>query len=222
MLCLVAQLCLTLCNLMDCSLPDFSVHGDFPGKNTGVCGHALPQGIFPTQGLNPGLPHCKKILYHLSHQESSRILEWVAMPSSRGSSQPRNRMGLPCITGGFLTSWATREASTYEYLILGGFPYGHLRYNVFKTELVQNLHSKLNSVACKMDKSMDSEDEFPESETFLDHLTSGWPWGYSWIYLCFNFICIREIILKYLTQRTTIMIKWVNIYKALKTVSDAY
>jgi len=43
-----------------------SVHGDSPGKNTGVGCHALFQGIFPTQGSNPGLPHCRQILYHLS------------------------------------------------------------------------------------------------------------------------------------------------------------
>ncbi|KAM7232307.1 hypothetical protein CapIbe_017068, partial [Capra ibex] len=41
-----------------------------PGKNTGVGFHALLQGIFPTQGLNPVLSHCKRILYHLSHQGS--------------------------------------------------------------------------------------------------------------------------------------------------------
>ena len=39
---------------MDCSPPDSSVHGDSPGKNTGVGCHALLHGIFPTQGLNPG------------------------------------------------------------------------------------------------------------------------------------------------------------------------
>ena len=182
MLCLVAQLCPTLCNPMDCSLPGSSVRGDFPSKNTGVGGHVFPQGIFPTQGLNSGLPHCRQILYYLSHQESSWILEWVVMPSSRGSSQPRNQMGLSCIAGGFFTSWATREAPTYECLIVRGFPYGYLRYNVSKTELVQNLYSKLNSIAYKVDKTMDSEDEFTESETFLDHLTSGWLWEYSWIY----------------------------------------
>ena len=49
-----------------------------------------PPGIFPTQGSNPGLPHCRQILYHLSHQGSPRILGWVAYPFSRGSSQPRN------------------------------------------------------------------------------------------------------------------------------------
>ena len=40
---------------------------DFPGKNTGLGCHFLLQGVFLTQGLNPGLPHCSQILYHLSH-----------------------------------------------------------------------------------------------------------------------------------------------------------
>ena len=56
MLCLVDQLCQTFCDPMDSSLPGYSVHGDSPGKNTGVGCRALLQGIFPTQGSNPGLP----------------------------------------------------------------------------------------------------------------------------------------------------------------------
>ena len=47
-----------------------SVHGDSPGKNTGVGSHALLQRIFPTWGLNSGLLHCRWILHQLSHQES--------------------------------------------------------------------------------------------------------------------------------------------------------
>ena len=43
---------------------------DFPGNSTGVDCHFLLQGIFPTQGLNQGLPHCRQTLFHLSHQES--------------------------------------------------------------------------------------------------------------------------------------------------------
>ena len=39
-----------------------------PGQNTGVGSHSHVQGIFPSQGSNPGLPHCRQILYHLSHQ----------------------------------------------------------------------------------------------------------------------------------------------------------
>ena len=48
-------------------VPPLGSHWDFPGKNTGVGCHALLLGIFPTQGLNPGLSHCRQILYHLSH-----------------------------------------------------------------------------------------------------------------------------------------------------------
>ena len=62
---------------------------EFSSKNTGVGCHDLLQGIFPTQGSNSGLPHCRQILYHLSHQGSPRILEWVAYPISRGSSWPK-------------------------------------------------------------------------------------------------------------------------------------
>ena len=62
---------------VDCNPPGSSVNEDSPGKNTGVGCHALLQGIFPTQGSNPGLPYCIQILYHLSHQGSPRILEWV-------------------------------------------------------------------------------------------------------------------------------------------------
>ena len=69
-LCLVAQSCPTLCNTMDYSSPASSVHGDSPGKNTGVGCHALFLGVFPTQGSNPGLLHCRWILYQLSHQGS--------------------------------------------------------------------------------------------------------------------------------------------------------
>ena len=60
----------TLCDPMDCILPGSSVHGDSPGKNTGGGCHALLQGIFPIQGSNPGLPHCRWILYCLIHQGS--------------------------------------------------------------------------------------------------------------------------------------------------------
>ena len=56
----VAQSCSTLCDPMDYS----------PGQNTGVGSLSLLQGIFPTQGSNPGLPHCRWILYQLSHRES--------------------------------------------------------------------------------------------------------------------------------------------------------
>ena len=68
--CLVAQSCPTLCNTTDCSLSGSSVHGRSPGKNTRVGCHTLLQGIFPTQGSNPGLPYCRQILYRLNYQGS--------------------------------------------------------------------------------------------------------------------------------------------------------
>ena len=63
----------TRCDPMDCSLPSSSVCGDSPGKNTGVGCHTLFQQIFPTQGSNPGLLHCRQILYCLRHQGSPII-----------------------------------------------------------------------------------------------------------------------------------------------------
>ena len=62
----VAQLCLTLCTRLLCPW-------GFPGKNTGVGWHFLLQGIFPTQGSNPGLLHWRQMLYPLSHQRSYLI-----------------------------------------------------------------------------------------------------------------------------------------------------
>ena len=72
---------------------------------------SLLQGIFPTQGSNPGLPHCRRILCQLNHQGSSRILEWVAYPFSSGSFPPRDQTRVSCITGRFFTYWANTEAS---------------------------------------------------------------------------------------------------------------
>ena len=81
----VAQSCPTPCNPMD-----DTVHRILPGQNTGVGSLSLLKGNFPTQGSNPGHPHCRQILYQLSHKRSPRTWEWVAYPFSRGSSQPRN------------------------------------------------------------------------------------------------------------------------------------
>ena len=55
-LCLVTQLCPTLCNSMDCSLPGSSCPRDSPGKNTGEGCHALLQGNLPNSGMEPRSP----------------------------------------------------------------------------------------------------------------------------------------------------------------------
>ena len=87
----VAQFCPTLCDPMDYNSPWNS-----PGQNTGVGSLSIIQGFFPNQGSNPGLLHCGRILYQLSHKGSPRILEWEAYPFARASSLHRN------LTGGLL------------------------------------------------------------------------------------------------------------------------
>ena len=80
----VAQLCLTLSEPMDCSLPGSSVHGIFQARvlewdaiafSTEVGYHSLMQGIFLTQGSNLGVLHCRQILYRLSHQGRQCVKE---------------------------------------------------------------------------------------------------------------------------------------------------
>ena len=75
-----------------------------PGQNTGRGSYSLLQRISPTQELSLSLLHYRQILYHLSHQESPRILEWVAYSFSSGSSQPRDQTRVSCTAGGFFSS----------------------------------------------------------------------------------------------------------------------
>ena len=70
MLFLVGQSRPTLCDPMDCSPPGSSVHGDSPGRNTAVGSCFLLQRISPTPRSIPGLPHCRRVLYRMSHQGS--------------------------------------------------------------------------------------------------------------------------------------------------------
>ena len=117
------------CSVLSNSLRSQGLYSPWnsPGQNTGAGCRSLLQGIFPTQRLNPGLLHCRQILYHLSYMEDpkvaqscptlcntmgyrvhgtlqARILEWVAIPFSRGSSQPRDPAQVSRIAGRFLTS----------------------------------------------------------------------------------------------------------------------
>ena len=68
-----------------------------PGQNTGVGILSLLQGIFPTQGSNPGIPHCRQILYQLSHKGSPTILEWVAFPSPADLPDPGIELQSPAL-----------------------------------------------------------------------------------------------------------------------------
>ena len=91
-----------------------------PGKpkNTGVGSLCLLQQIFPTQEPNWCLLHHRQMCptlwnpmnYTVHEILQARILEWIAVPISRGSSQPRDRIQFSLTAGGFFTSWATRES----------------------------------------------------------------------------------------------------------------
>ena len=77
---------------MDCSLPGSSVLGDSPSKDIGVGCHSLLQGIFPTQGSNLHLLHCRQVLYHLSHQGNPWVLDTEQRKYTEQNKQ-KNRVG---------------------------------------------------------------------------------------------------------------------------------
>ena len=82
---------------------DHTVHGIPQARILELGNSSLLQGLSPTPGSNPGLPHCKQILHQMCHQGSPRILEWVAYPFSSRFSPPRNRTEVSCIAGVFFT-----------------------------------------------------------------------------------------------------------------------
>ena len=100
------------CSVISNSLRPHELYSPWnsPGQNTGVGSPSLLQGIFPTQGSNPDLLHCRWILDHLSHKGSQRLLERVTYPFSSRYSQPKNQTKVSFIVGGFFTNWAIRKA----------------------------------------------------------------------------------------------------------------
>ena len=107
-LCLVAQSRLTVLHHHGLSARPLCP-GDSPCSDTGVGCHALAQGIFPTQGSNPGLPHCRWILYPLSHQrhkECSRKKSYWILERFRDLREASKN--------GVLFSSEEREAFRYE------------------------------------------------------------------------------------------------------------
>ena len=110
-LCLVTQSCLTLCDPIDCSLPCSSARGDSLGKNTGV-GCPLLQGILPTQGSNPGLPHCRWILTVWATREAQEYCSGWPILSPGDLPNPGIKLGSPALQA---DSWATREALSSPY-----------------------------------------------------------------------------------------------------------
>ena len=89
---------------MDCSPPGSFVLRDSPGQNTGVGSLFLLQGIFPTQGLDPALPHCRRFLYHLSQQGSPII--FIAQHFSEATNK---------LVGQWMQMWITSFIPKHDY-----------------------------------------------------------------------------------------------------------
>ena len=100
-----AQLYPTLCNTTDL------VHGIFWARILEWVAFPFSRGSFQPRGSNPSFPHCRQILYQLSHKGSPRILEWVAYPFSRESSWLRNQTMVSCIAGRYFTNWVILRSS---------------------------------------------------------------------------------------------------------------
>ena len=130
-----------------------------PGQNTGVASLSLLQGIFPTQGANPGLLHCRQILYQLSHQRCSRILEWVACSFFSGSSPPRNWTRISCIAGEFFTSWATREAPLNYCTIALISHASKVMFKILQVRLQQYVNHELPGVQARFRKGRGTKDQ---------------------------------------------------------------
>ena len=108
------------CSIVSNSLwpMDCTVHGILQARMLEWVAFPFSRGSSQPLGrLNLGLPHCRQILYQLSHQGSPRILEWVAYPFSGGSSQPRNWTRVSCIAGWFFTNWAIIWVNNLLYVI---------------------------------------------------------------------------------------------------------
>ena len=88
----------------------WTVHGLLQARILEWVAFPFSRGSSQPGDPTPCLPHCRQILYQLSHKGSPRILEWVAYPFFSGSSRPRNQSGVSCIAGVLFTNWAIREA----------------------------------------------------------------------------------------------------------------
>ena len=143
-----------------------------PGQNTGVGSLSFLQGTFPTQGLNPGLLHCRWILYQLSRKGSPRILEWVTYPLSSGSSRPQdlNQVLLHCrwflYQLSYEGSWYTWEHAD----ILGFVPPTHpILSNLTKIKLSEGIFLGYHRGSTYPSKL---EGEKITKETYSPHMTS--------------------------------------------------
>jgi len=127
---------------MDCSLPGSSIHGDSPSKNTGVGCHAHLQGIFPTQGSNPGLPYCRWILYHLSHRGSTK--------QDRSSDSGLGHMGIStlCCAQSCPTLWTVARQATLSMEFSRQEYWSGLPFSILRDLLDVGNRTRVSHVSC--------------------------------------------------------------------------
>ena len=133
-----------------------------PGQNTEVGSLSLLQGIFPTQGSNPGLPHCRRMLYHLSHKGSPRILEWVAYPSPADLPNPGIELESPALQADSLpTELSGKPKFSNIYVQMQGFQAYLLSTSDIKKLVVgnkiKNFKLRQKVVSCMIEISLTSE-----------------------------------------------------------------
>ena len=197
---------------MDCSPPGSSVHRDSPDKNTGVSCHAL-QGIFPTQGSNPGLLHCRWILYHLSHQGSPDYEfpccseEKVVMVDYAKQKRLQGRFWKisSISTDTFLYSSSPLTNSLYHLCLFPQFPFGlHLiathilpvvleRVSSDPNSQIQGVYQSLVNVMFFLQTVLSFLDPIPPLPSWPP-LTSGFPSNsvpFLWVLLIFPFIDLK-------------------------------
>ena len=117
--------------------------------------HALLQEIFPTQGLNTGLPHAGGFFTVWATWEAQEYLEWVAYPFSRGFSWSRDRTGVSCIAGRFFTSWATRKEIKEELKKWRNVSCSWIgRLNTVKISILPKLSYRFNLIPVKIPASL--------------------------------------------------------------------
>ena len=108
------------CSVVSDSLPLYGLYSsqNSLGQNTGVGSLSLLQGIFPIQGLNPGLPHCRWILYQLSHKGTPRYWSGQPIPSPADLPNPGIKPGSPALQADALPAKLPGKPGLYSGSLL--------------------------------------------------------------------------------------------------------
>ena len=124
-----------------------------PGQNTAVGSLSLLQGISPTQGSSPGIPHWRRILHQLSHQVSQRMLGWVAYPFSSRASLCTNWTDVYSFAGRIFPNWAIRKVLRWTKMEVRGpcFPEVALVFSLISVGILPKCRKNWERIKFKKD-----------------------------------------------------------------------